>query len=219
MRLLNSLKNDLFDNIESISLSPAQFEFEDARSTISEFENTTRLIFKNSEYYFAFESLEVLGETKHYALYSPGDTTFSTSKMSGSWQNQLHNFYDWLTFLNREITIPDKWKRLQHEINDLTINFENEENKFTAQEFIDLTKQMQTLKAGVLTLSLPSNQSEVINAKLDHLINLAEDMNKFDWNSLFIGTIISIIIQLSVTQENAKLLWDIIKFSFSKLLQ
>ena len=58
-----------------------------------------------------------------------------------------------------------------------------------------------------------NNKNEIKN-QLERLTLLAVDLGKFDWKNLFVGTIMSIIIQLGVNKENANLIWLAIKQMF-----
>jgi hypothetical protein len=100
----------------------------------------------------------------------------------------------------------------------IRFNFKNEEDKFSFNEYGDLKAKVETLKNSINQIGLLSDQVLTINSKLDHLVDLAKEMNKFDWKNLFVGTIISMIIQLSVTQDNAKALWILIKQIFNNYL-
>lgn len=211
MRLLTSQKDTLFDIIEEFELSPSQFQFSDGRSVFSTVGIATRLYFKNSEFHFSFDSVD----NRHYASFCPGEQAFQEEANTLTWDQQLYCFQGWLENLKREINSPNKWDRLDKEIKGLRIKFENEEDKFSAQEYQELKIKIDVLKKGVDQIGLLAEQVSVINSKLDHLTELAQEMNKFDWKSLFIGTIISIIIQLNVTAENAKSLWALIKRVFS----
>ncbi len=78
--------------------------------------------------------------------------------------------------------------------------------------------KINQIKSSLGTINLLEEQQVAISQKLDHLIDVAKDLNKFDWKNLFIGTIISIIIQLEVNKENAALLWELIKRVFRNFL-
>ncbi|WP_294304960.1 hypothetical protein [uncultured Chryseobacterium sp.] len=54
-----------------------------------------------------------------------------------------------------------------------------------------------------------------INIELQRVTQLALDLGKFDWTNLFVGTLMSIIIQLGVTKENANSIWLIVKQIFN----
>ncbi len=217
MKLLNSQKNTLFDLIEKFGLSPSQFEFKENHSKISNNQLTTDLILKNSNYFFSFETGPNTS-AKHYAIFCPGSEAYTESQYPGDWVFQLNYVEEWLANLVREINSPNKWSRLDNEIASIGIKFENDENKFSFHEYEDLKQKISTLKDGIINIGLLPTQINAINLKLDNLTELAKDMNKFDWKSLFIGTIISIIIQLYISPDNAKMLWTLIKQVFNNYL-
>ncbi|MBA4242140.1 MAG: hypothetical protein C0448_15555 [Sphingobacteriaceae bacterium] len=214
MRLLNSQKNELYDAIEVYGLSPAQFEFVNTKSIQSSPEVATMLCYKGTDYYFLFDT----HYGGHYASFSPGEQHFNDEAHTSDWDTQLMVFDRWLEYLSREINSPNKWERLESEMKSIRFNFTNDEDKFSFHEYEDLKLKVETLKSSINNLGLLGDQAHVFNDKLDHLVELAKDMNKFDWKSLFVGTIISVIIQLSVTQDNAKELWTLIKQIFSTYL-
>lgn len=133
----------------------------------------------------------------------------------GSWDSQLRQFSEWLGYLKREVTSPNKWERLHKELESLKFNFRDDKTKFSAQEFEDIKVKIETLKRSINEIGLLEKDVAVINSKLDHLTEMAINLNKFDWKSLFIGTIISIVIQLNVTPDNAKALWSLINTVFN----
>jgi hypothetical protein len=210
MKLLTSQKDTLFDLIEKKGLSPSQFSFSDKSSKFRPGQSPC-LKFNNSEFYFTFDSKD----NKYYSIYSPGNDKFVDEAAPITWDNQLYYFKEWVAYLIREISAPNKWERLKKELEEISINFDSSEDKFSFQEYEELKTKVAFLKQNISTVGLAINQAQAINAKLDHLTELAKDMNKFDWKSLFIGTIMSIIIQLSVTPDNAKTLWTLIRQAFN----
>jgi hypothetical protein len=122
---------------------------------------------------------------------------------------------NWLDFLRRELTAENKWEKLLQEIEHIKYTPTADQSKFTYQEYIELTDKIEKVKASLNTIPLLEEQQVVIINQLNHLSELAKDLNKFDWKNLFIGTIISIVIQLYVTRENAEKLWTLIKLIFS----
>jgi hypothetical protein len=80
---------------------------------------------------------------------------------------------------------------------------------------IELSSKIDQIKTSLDTIPLLEEQQIAIINQLNHLTELAKELNKFDWKNLFIGTIVSIILQLYVTRENAARLWNLIKTVFS----
>ena len=199
--------------IESYHLSPNQFEFSEGASKNLFEEKVTLLKYKQSEYYFLFDTGS--NTSGHYAFFCPGNSEHTEKGYPQNWSGQLGYVENWLRCLIREINTPNKWERLKYEVDSLNINFEYSEDKFSYIEYEDLQKRMFVLKQGISKSDLLEEQIKVINDKLDHLTEMAKEMSKFDWKSLFIGTIVSIVIQLAVNQENAKNLWILIKQIFN----
>lgn len=211
MKLLTSQKNILYDVIIAYGLSPSQFILTEKESTNYVNEIVTNISHKSSEFYFSFESRY----DRRSILFSPGSDTYSVAHSVNSWNELEYHFQNWIGNLLNEINVENKWDRLEKEMKGINLNLKNEPDKFSAHEFEELKNKVLAIKQGLNKIGLLSEQVSIINEKLDHLTELAIDMNKFDWKSLFIGTILSVIIQLGVTQENAKSLWALIKQVFN----
>ena len=213
MKLLVSQKDEIFDLINNSEwFSPSQFKLIEIGTR--EKGVNTELKFENSEYYFRFfEQREYHGV--FVANYSPGEKLLFEATSSLDWDLGIIHFENWLRFLHREINAPDKWSRLLKELSNIQILSETDEAKFSYREYIELTDKISQIKGLIKTVPLLVEQQNAIIDKLDHLTELARELNKFDWKSLFIGTISSIIIQLSVTKENALQIWALIKKVFN----
>ncbi|UTN05155.1 hypothetical protein L0669_04430 [Flavobacterium bizetiae] len=212
MKLLKTQKNSLFDIIQEIDFfSHNQFEFIENES---EGTYNTRIQYNpDKSFFFSFtdsKSINVL-----YVNYSPGEEQIIDSSSQITWNEALNHFLNWLVFLNREVTAPNLWEKFKTEISDIKFlnNFNNE--KFSFSEFTEISQKIESLKNSLSTIPLILNQQNEIILRLDHLSETAKDLGKFDWINLFVGTIISVVIQLNVTPENANALWELIKRIFN----
>jgi hypothetical protein len=210
MKLLISQKDALFDLIEMSGFSPHQFQQIEVKSKYNS-ENSFELRFNNSEYFFLFD----FSNGKYMQRSCPGEYTYLEKGTNGTWDEQFASFGNWLQYLKREITAPNKWERLRVEMESLNIQFNHDEDKFTVVEYEDVVAKINVLKQQLGTIGLLPDQVAAISNKLDHLTEYAKTMNKFDWKGLFVGTMISIVIQLEVNHENANALWRLIKRIFN----
>lgn len=215
MKLLTSQRNEIFQLIEEAGLNPSQFELLYGKSKKKEGQSASILRLKNSEYFYSFEA-GIRGG--HYAIFSPGSECVKEEQAPGSWSIQMNYFMHWLKYLIREISIEDKWKRLDKEIAQLNINTDSNESKFTAQEYEELRLKISMLKVNLIELNLAPEQMQTLSSKLDYLAELALNLNKVDWKNLFIGTLISLIIQLAIPPETSSQIWFVIKQVFSGYL-
>lgn len=216
MILLPSQKDEIFDIIESVQLSPNQFEISEQKSLTRFNTIATKLKFNNSNYFFSFET-EGYSISTHYAIFCPGFSSFREEHPSKYWNIQLNYVKTWLNYLIREVNAPNKWERLNKEISGIGIKYDLDERKFTAYEFEEMKQRISILQGQISSLELPEDLIQTINRKLDDVLEFAKNANKFDWRSYFIGTITSIIIQLSLTQENAQAIWSFLKQTFNNL--
>ncbi|MDA3880565.1 MAG: hypothetical protein PF436_09270 [Prolixibacteraceae bacterium] len=177
-------------------------------------QKATILFLKDAEYYYSFDTSST-AKTDHYAFYCPGRDAHTEDEFTQTWSTQKSSFRRWLYYLKRELETPNKWDRLNTEIQSLKLNIIAEEGKFSFKEYEELKSKLHILTGQISNSNIPLNQINILNAKIDHLTDLARDMDKFDWKSLFIGSIVSIVIQLGLTQENAQLIWHFIKITFN----
>lgn len=210
MKLLQSQKNRVYDLIEKEGLSPNMFCFEESAPS-------TKICLKSSDYYF------ILTEDnfdRPSVKYSPGENRFDEGYFyAPAWGDQIDYIEAWLQNLAREINEPDKWKLLQEELENINFSDIKYENiKFTYQEYELLESKTNELKEKIGKLNLLEKQLKQINNKLDHLLNLAKDMNKTDWKELFIGSIISLIMQLSVDKTTGQAIFALVRGLFIKFL-
>lgn len=139
----------------------------------------------------------------------------ATSTMD--WSKGTGYIYNWLECLRKEINAVNKWDNLLKEIEYIKFAPSDDNSKFTHQEYLELTNKIDQIKSALDTIPLLEERQLAVINQLNHLTELAKDLNKFDWKNLFIGTIISIITQLYVSKENATKLWTLIKTIFSNL--
>jgi hypothetical protein len=208
MQLLPSQLNELYDLIiKTDYFSPTQFA---KSATGDEFK------MEGTGYYFkVFEDSRYVNSL--FVNFSPGEMLYKDGSSSITWLEVPNYFLKWLKYLKREISAPDKWGRLFNEMRYLIGTTPNQVENFSRNEYIDISNKIDHIKSSLAQIPLLQEQNVAIKIQLDNLLEKTNNLNKFDWQNLFIGTIISIIIQLNVTQENAVSLYDLIKKSFKGL--
>ena len=208
MKLLLSQKDEIFEIINNFkSFSPNQFELNEDLDN-----SRTILHFKKSEYYFKFLS----NNEGYWANYSPGWEKIMDATGYLNWTKSKELFFDWLICLRRELTTPNYWENFKSRLSGISFIVRYDNEKFSYKEYEDLEIKIDLLKDKLESIPLLIEQNIEIKNHLDRLTESAKEMGKFDWKNLFIGTILSIIIQLNVTPENATALWELIKDTFNK---
>lgn len=212
MKLLLSQKNELFKIIEASEfLTPGQFSFTEHQN---DGVDSPSIKLKNSDYNFSiFEDKNYV--KSFFVNYVPGTDTYKEISGRIGWNEIIYHFLQWIVNVSRELNEPNHWARLEQEIS--TINFSTNFNnsKFTVREYEEIKSKVELLSQNLNSIPLLVEQQIEIRQELERLTELAKDLGKYDWLNLFVGTIISIIIQLSVTKENASMLWTLIKKTFN----
>lgn len=205
MIILKSQKNELFRLIELTEVfTPNQFEIEDISGK-------SRIRFKDSSYFALF----VKPRISNFGLEcSPGEDNLISYWQLDRWEQVINRFNRWLSYLSREVSEPDLWSRLSENAQLANLSVTESHTQFTVSEYQDLKQKMNALSAQMKALPFLIESQTEIQAKLDHITQLAERMSKFDWTNLFVGVIVSIIIQLNVTPDNATALWNLIRSIF-----
>lgn len=212
MKLLTSQKNSLFEIIQSLDFfSHNQFELieKDIKGVCD-----THIEYKaNKDFYFRFIDSNYANSL--FVNHSPGDEQIMDATSQINWNQTLNIFENWLYYLQREVTSPNLWQQFKTEISEIKYinNFSNQ--KFSFSEYTEISEKIEVLKSSLSSIPLILNQQNEIILRLDHLSETAKELGKFDWINLFIGTIISVVIQLNVTPENANEIWDLIKRVFN----
>lgn len=215
MKLLPSQKNILFKFIEGHrSLSPNQFDFlDDSPGGVPR----TLIRFKNSEFFFKIsDSEEYYGVL--YANYIPGKDKYSEATGTIAWDGVTTHFQEWLDNVSKENSEPDLWSQLKNEIISIGIAVEVDNTTFTVREFEELKQRMSLLSENISDLPLILEQQLHIKDELKRITDIAKDLGKFDWTNLLIGTLVSIVVQLAITKENATALWDTVKITLRSYL-
>jgi hypothetical protein len=212
MHLLKSQKSFLYDMIVNNKLSPTMFEIKDIND---QNDSMTILQCKNSAFFF---TVSVRGSDSYNFRYSPGDSVLVRDAEAYNWELFIGYFYEWLRSLKREIDVVDKWQLLENELPNITIVDGSNQDKFSYDEVSLVAAKVNLLKSKLAEIPLTADQIQVLNEKLDYCIELSKTANKFDWGSYFIGVITNVILTLSVSPDNAHMIWVAVKHVFNNFL-
>ncbi|RXF70539.1 hypothetical protein [Arcticibacter tournemirensis] len=206
MHLLRSQLNELYDLIEKQGyFSPLQF---------SVLPGQKELTLNDTQFYFrVFEDTGYANSM--IANFSPGKSMYMDATSGIDWEGIKFYFKDWLSYLKREVSAPDKWERLIEEVRYLIGESPVENTAFSHQEYLEVRRNIDNIKNQLSSIPLLEAQNTAILQQLNRVAEMTDKLNKFDWRNFFIGTITSCVIQLGVTQEHARLLAELIRNTFS----
>lgn len=216
MGLLLTQQNAFYDLINNHRVfTPSQFHFEEY-----ELSGNTHFSLIGTDYYFKiFQKKEYVNS--YYANFSPGSSELHEATEIGVINPTIYNyFYSWLDNLEREIKAPNKWERLRREIESFSLpnNSNYNADKFSYQEYTEVASNILLMKDGIKEIGLSPDQFNIINDKLDFLIEQGKSLKKFDWRSLFIGTMMNIMTNVIVNPTTISAFKNLINSFFKKFL-
>lgn len=192
---MKSQKNDLLMEIKRTELDPLNFEWKkiEGKKKYSDVVMDS-FKYKETDYFFA-----VSIQSEHFVIaYSPGHTMLHETEPHQSWWTVVNTFIGWLGYLSREISQPDLWEELEELKKDVTFGYEFEyevENgmqQFTYQQVVQIEKGINDVR-GYLLEQVDGN-ADVINHKLDYLIDASKRMGRTDWQNVFFGALVNLAI-------------------------
>jgi hypothetical protein len=110
-----------------------------------------------------------------------------------------------------ESDLWQEFNRGNSTVNLNEINFEEKSN-FSKNEKAQLVMAMNELKFLIhKNFDTTNKEQDLVNQRIEYLIDSIDTLNKFDWKGSAISTIISIAISLTLDTEKGKLLFELFK--------
>jgi hypothetical protein len=216
IKLLPSQKNELFDLCVDAELDLSKIFFEERDKNSQDLPLATFFVGYRETKYF-FETWESPNLVVYYR-FSPAATTWIHSNAyAAGWNSFESLFSHWVGYLAREVNHPDKWTLYKLQSEELKLSNVASTEQFSVGEFELLKQQMNVLKEGIKELKLPKDQLKLVESKLDQILEQAKTTSKVNWRDMLIGATFSIIVQLSLSQEQGKALWKLVEQAFTTL--
>lgn len=218
-------RNELFNLIGQEGFNQDDFDLiednqQELPATVIQYKDTPlRFVIRNSEE--SFESFDY-----QYVPFGPGFVLTDIEPPNGF--TDFNTIYDvvkgWLKYVIKEYiedkNEPDLWSEFKKGNNTLNINqidF-NDKSTFSLDEKKQILMAINELKLLIhKNLQTTQEQQNLVIDRLDYLIEASERLNKFDWKSLAISTLISITIALSLDTQKGQVLFDLFTKVFSVL--
>jgi len=217
-------KNKLF---EWLRLSPFGIDnFTYNEEPIQGKPESLRLKYKSTPFYFWFETnsnnIDLFGTS--YTLYLPQFPFEQDRAMVQPFEMALSAFNQWLNnqvkkYLDDQAT-PDFWAeylRTNAIVNIEQNDFDNR-SQFTIDERAQVKLALNELK-NLIQENFHTNvtQQQIVNNRLDYLEAATNRLNKFDWQSVALNTLISISIALSLDTEKGHQLFHFFAHVFAAI--
>lgn len=214
-------RNELFQLINNIGLNQTDFELiEDSSTTTLQFKKTQlKFIIIGVEGDFNCFCYQFVSYAPNYPISGVKPTTIALS-----FNQLIDEVSRWLKYHVKEYiedeNAPDLWSEFKKGNKTLNINqidF-NDKSTFSLDEKKQILMSINELKSLIhKNLQTTQEQQNLVIDRLNYLIEASERLNKFDWKSLAISTLMSITIALSLDTQKGQVLFDLFTKVFSVL--
>lgn len=204
--LLTTQKDSMFKILVDEGFNPQDFKWEDRGFSI--------LRYVNGNYYCKFQMSD--DYLSRMIIFSPGTLLQEEyyAKDMGDWHAYEKGFKIWLTNLKRELNADFLWEKLRSESSQILISQNITNDAFLPYEKEMIHQKFESIKSQLENLELTQENLDMINEKLNHLLELTEKLSKVDWLSILIGSIAGLMVNLSITQDTVRTIWEIVKHEF-----
>jgi len=191
-RLEKWKRNEIFTAIKAAGLDPREFKLVDSLDEVRFYHLWSKSCFF------------IGGDASHYhGSYVVGDAT-AWPYDAYSWQNVMQRLSRWLEDAKRDLDMPDLWAGLQREAKLLGVasNETVANTPFTQDEQKVITAQLGELAASVKhDYSLSEAQAEVLDEKIDLLVEAAGRVGRKDWQLMLGGVILTLLASAVIPPE------------------
>lgn len=211
--LLRSQRNDIFQAIQKVGLTPSDFTFTEVKSQFTD-STVSRFTYNHEPFYFIFDNYMDRDDQFSWDCFACPhfDRRKPYECVRYTWVEILSEATTWLSVVQREVTAPDLWLSLAQE-KELTkaAAEESEENlPFSDSEKKRIAQGLHEIKQHILlSQKLSKDHQEFVSARLTHLEEAASRMGKKDWITLAVGTLTNIVIGVVLDSNAARELFRI----------
>jgi hypothetical protein len=120
-----------------------------------------------------------------------------------------------------EMTLPDPWTQIeqQRQLITATSLTPHEVSPFTEEEKPSLYTSIKQFRLLICENFKPAQeQLEIIDERLDYLSKAVDRLNRFDWKSVALNTVLTIAVALSCDTDKGRLLLNLFKQAFAGVL-
>lgn len=213
-------KDDTFNLVQKHGLNPLKFRWGTGTAAVGGKRNRVPVLrYIGTDFYFQFDR-NVPGNLA--VTYCPSPKSWVVGPVvTGRWDVVLSRFDEWLSSLQKEMT-PDLWEQLkEYTPSEAVLDTSDMSNApFSHLEAERVATTLEKLQKEIeKSFGLQGEQLDFVKKQLDYLKDGAKRQGRKDWVHTSIGVVVGIAVNLALSPDKAKVLWDLVRSCFAGILQ
>ena len=208
--LLKSQAYQVFEAVTASGFEPTEFSWQNTEG-IHDGSTVSQLVHNSSGYYFTFDNY-----FNFHSQWEPGQQSAFGSGHSEDWDDQLRWLENWLSYVKRETQTPDVWREIakQAEVLESAASADTSNTFFTTEEKAYIVEGINEIKQYLLNAH--RLDPELVEARLNYLIESSERVGRKDWINLLISVLVGIVINAALPPETTR---ELFRFAGTVLRQ
>jgi hypothetical protein len=210
--LLKKERNDLFQIIVDNALNPSDFVESNGSEAYTIRQRGTSFVFGmiSQQNYYIANSAPESGLPRYEA---------SSQYRPIEWGRLLNHFKRWAIILKEEIDTPDLFAEFRANAALFISQSSAPDEKFNNVELRELQGQLRRIEDGLTALRLPAAAQKALSGITQEAPEKASRFTKKEWQSWFIGAVVSQVTNLTLSPEHVAAVYQLLKTTFTGLLQ
>jgi hypothetical protein len=209
-------KNAILQHIQAAGLDARDFVWSEEPSEIThvglgrDAYTVDVLVHQPTGYWFGFDVDDESGST--WAIFLPGRDGIKHRERAGSWDYVFVYVQQWIAFVKQEHEAPDLWADLRRQ-RELIIGEDVENTPFSAAELEQLARHVRETSDHVhTTFELEPGEYELIESRLEYLVEASRRVGRVDWRHLLTGSFLTLVIEGALPPETVEqLLFEVLR--------
>jgi hypothetical protein len=210
--LLKKERNSLFEIIVGFNLNPSDFLEQNKADSYTISQSDTPFSFSVTpaiKSFVAVASPEI-GLPRYEGTKTPRPL---------DWNSILGYFNKWVVLLREELDTPDLFAEFRANAALFISQSDAPDEKFTNIELRELEGQLRQIDRGLTSLGLPAEAQKALSSITQEAPEKASRFTKKEWQSWFIGAVVSQVTNLALSPEHVAAVYQLLKTTFTGLLQ
>jgi hypothetical protein len=189
-------RNELFRAVEAAGIGPAAFELLEEGSGITLKHRESDAVLRASRrppLVRAISGIGGSGPGPQFAVVGGLPSATQTRSLHETWGEVVERVTSWVGELREDLSSPDFWTSLEG-VPPLGDDATHDNSPFTPEERQGIAERAAAIKTEAQSrYQLTDQQIQILEAKLDYVVEASKRMGRLDWRNLVAGVVLDMV--------------------------